>query len=100
MTAVIVPLAPIRRLRHLRRNALASREPLCETAADSGPRPVGPVNDLPVDRAQTLDAAQRNFLAVEDALDPWADSVLIAQLVLASPAEREAIVRELEERRP
>lgn len=52
-----------------------------------------------VDPAQELATAQRAFLAVEEALaGEWSDSVLIAQLAIASPLERGTIIRELEER--
>lgn len=52
-----------------------------------------------VDPAQTIATALRGYLAVEDALaGRWSDSVLIACLATAGPAERGAIIRELEAR--
>lgn len=87
MTAVLVPLDSIRRLRRFQRNA--ARYP--------GPPAA---NDPPVDRAQTLEAGLRVFLAADAAHAPWADSVLIAQLAGATPAEREAIIAELAAWRP
>lgn len=54
-----------------------------------------PANDPPVAPALTLEAGLRAFLAVEEALAPWADSVLIAALAGAGAAERDAILAEL-----
>lgn len=42
----------------------------------------------------------RGELAVQDLLAPWSDSTLIALLVDATPVDREAIILELERRKP
>jgi hypothetical protein len=47
----------------------------------------------------TLELLQRTHLAVEEQLAAISQSTLIALLAGATPAEREAIVRELEARR-
>lgn len=54
--------------------------------------------EAPVDRGATLDRTSRAFLAVEEALNPWSDSVLIAALVDADPITRGELLRELEDR--
>lgn len=47
----------------------------------------------------TLDLLQRTHLAVEEQLERISQSTLIALLAGATPAEREAVIRELEARR-
>ena len=47
----------------------------------------------------TLDAALRDDLKLGERAAPWSDSVLIALLATATPLERGAIIRELEDRR-
>lgn len=63
-------------------------------------RPCRLLCDAPeaLDPDVSIAAAQRAWLAVEDALAPWSDSALIAALVTASPREREEIIAELEAR--
>lgn len=55
--------------------------------------------ERPVDPAFEIAAAQRAWLAIEEALSgEWSDSVLIAQLAFATPIERGRIIAELERR--
>lgn len=52
--------------------------------------------EKPVDPAFTLEAGLRSYIAVEEALTPWAHSVLIDELVREQdPARREALIAEL-----